>query len=149
MFGTLASAGTFGNYGAGSSLFWVDPELDVSFAALSAGVMSQAANIERFQSQTPFDPFGGHQQPGHQGAPIEDVKRAFAEEIPRVADGAQAIVILDIDQGGGSQQPCTDQGARYVRSPPDSMRLGDRRHRLSLAQGPPQERVFGTEGEYR
>lgn len=47
--GTLTSAETFGNYGAGSTLFWVDPELDVSFAATSAGVMTQTANIERFQ----------------------------------------------------------------------------------------------------
>jgi len=47
--GTLTSPETFGNYGAGSSLFWVDPELDVSFACLTAGVMTQAANIERFQ----------------------------------------------------------------------------------------------------
>lgn len=49
LFGTLASPGTFGNYGAGSTLFWVDPERDVSFACLTAGVMTQAANIERFQ----------------------------------------------------------------------------------------------------
>jgi CubicO group peptidase (beta-lactamase class C family) len=47
--GTLTSPETFGNYGAGSALFWVDPELDVSFACLTAGVMTQAANIERFQ----------------------------------------------------------------------------------------------------
>jgi CubicO group peptidase (beta-lactamase class C family) len=47
--GTLTSPETFGNYGAGSSLYWVDPELDVSFACLTAGVMTQAANIERFQ----------------------------------------------------------------------------------------------------
>jgi CubicO group peptidase (beta-lactamase class C family) len=47
--GTLTSPETFGNYGAGSSLYWVDPELDVSFACLTAGVMPQAANIERFQ----------------------------------------------------------------------------------------------------
>jgi CubicO group peptidase (beta-lactamase class C family) len=49
LFGTLASAESFGNYGAGSTLFWVDPEKDVSFAFLSAGVMPQAANIERCQ----------------------------------------------------------------------------------------------------
>jgi len=49
LFGTLASPGTFGNYGAGSTLFWIDPERDVSFACLTAGVMTQAANIERFQ----------------------------------------------------------------------------------------------------
>jgi CubicO group peptidase (beta-lactamase class C family) len=47
--GTLTSPETFGNYGAGSALFWVDPALDVSFACLTAGVMTQAANIERFQ----------------------------------------------------------------------------------------------------
>ncbi len=47
--GTLTSPETFGNYGAGSALFWVDPELDVSFACLTAGVMTQAANIARFQ----------------------------------------------------------------------------------------------------
>ena len=47
--GTLTSPETFGNYGAGSTLIWVDPALDVSFAACSAGVMTQTANIERFQ----------------------------------------------------------------------------------------------------
>jgi CubicO group peptidase (beta-lactamase class C family) len=49
LFGTLATPETFGNYGAGSTLFWIDPERDVSFACLTAGVMTQAANIERFQ----------------------------------------------------------------------------------------------------
>jgi CubicO group peptidase (beta-lactamase class C family) len=49
LFGQLASRETFGNYGAGSTLFWVDPEADVSFSFLSAGVMTQAANIERCQ----------------------------------------------------------------------------------------------------
>jgi CubicO group peptidase (beta-lactamase class C family) len=49
MFGTLASAGTFGNYGAGTTLYWVDPERDISFTFLSAGVMESNANIERFQ----------------------------------------------------------------------------------------------------
>ena len=47
LFGQLASAETFGNYGAGSTMFWVDPAADVSFALCSAGVMTQAANIER------------------------------------------------------------------------------------------------------
>jgi CubicO group peptidase (beta-lactamase class C family) len=49
MFGTLASPGTFGNYGAGTTLYWVDPERDLSFTFLSAGVMESNANIERFQ----------------------------------------------------------------------------------------------------
>lgn len=47
--GTMTSPETFGNYGAGSALFWVDPVLEVSFACLTAGVMTQAANIARFQ----------------------------------------------------------------------------------------------------
>jgi CubicO group peptidase (beta-lactamase class C family) len=49
MFGTLASPGTFGNYGAGTSLFWVDPVRDITFACLSAGVMEHNANMRRFQ----------------------------------------------------------------------------------------------------
>lgn len=47
--GTLTSPETFGNYGAGSVLFWVDPELDLTFVALTAGLLDQARNIERFQ----------------------------------------------------------------------------------------------------
>ena len=49
LFGTLASPRTFGNYGAGTTLFWVDPERDLTFVCLSAGVMESNANIERFQ----------------------------------------------------------------------------------------------------
>lgn len=48
-FGTLTTAETFGNYGAGSTLYWIDPELDLVFVALTAGLLNQAANIERFQ----------------------------------------------------------------------------------------------------
>lgn len=47
--GTLSSPGSFGNYGAGSTLFWVDPEWGITFVALTAGVMGPAVNIERFQ----------------------------------------------------------------------------------------------------
>lgn len=47
LFGQLASPETFGNYGAGSTMFWIDPEADMTFSLLSAGVMTQAANIER------------------------------------------------------------------------------------------------------
>lgn len=47
--GSLSSPETFGNYGAGSVLFWVDPELDVTFVALTAGLLDQARNIARFQ----------------------------------------------------------------------------------------------------
>lgn len=49
LFGSLASPETHGNYGAGSTMFWVDPQRDVSFALCSAGVMTQAAHIERCQ----------------------------------------------------------------------------------------------------
>ena len=49
MFGTLASPRTFGNYGAGTSLFWVDPQRDITFACLTAGVMGHNANMRRFQ----------------------------------------------------------------------------------------------------
>jgi len=47
--GSLTSPETFGNYGAGSVLFWIDPELDVTFVALTAGLLDQARNIVRFQ----------------------------------------------------------------------------------------------------
>jgi CubicO group peptidase (beta-lactamase class C family) len=49
MFGTLTSPDTFGNYGAGSALYWVDPERAVTFVCLTAGVMESNDNIERFQ----------------------------------------------------------------------------------------------------
>ena len=49
LYGTLASPETFGNYGAGSSLFWVDPVREITFAFLSAGVMNGGDNFERFQ----------------------------------------------------------------------------------------------------
>jgi CubicO group peptidase (beta-lactamase class C family) len=48
-FGTLTSADTFGNYGAGSTMFWVDPQLDLSFVCCTTGLLPQAPNIERFQ----------------------------------------------------------------------------------------------------
>jgi CubicO group peptidase (beta-lactamase class C family) len=49
LFGTLTSPGTFGNYGAGSALYWVDPVRDMTFVCLTAGVMESLNNIERFQ----------------------------------------------------------------------------------------------------
>jgi CubicO group peptidase (beta-lactamase class C family) len=47
--GTLTSPETFGNYGAGTCVYWVDPELDLTFVGLSAGLLAQAPNIERYQ----------------------------------------------------------------------------------------------------
>ncbi|GGB42909.1 serine hydrolase [Sphingomonas metalli] len=49
MFGTLTAPGTFGNYGAGSALFWIDPVSDVSFVCLTAGLLEPNDNILRFQ----------------------------------------------------------------------------------------------------
>ena len=49
MFGTLTSAATFGNHGAGSALYWVDPARDVTFVCLTAGIMDSLDNVERFQ----------------------------------------------------------------------------------------------------
>jgi CubicO group peptidase (beta-lactamase class C family) len=48
-FGTMTSPRTFGNFGAGSSLYWVDPTLDMTFTLVSAGVMEESQNIERCQ----------------------------------------------------------------------------------------------------
>lgn len=49
MFGTLTSARTFGNHGAGATSFWVDPERDVSFVLLTAGSMEESDNYLRCQ----------------------------------------------------------------------------------------------------
>ncbi len=48
-FGTLTSPRTFGHHGAGSALFWVDPARELTFVCLTAGVMDEGENIERFQ----------------------------------------------------------------------------------------------------
>jgi len=49
LFGTLTSPETFGNHGAGTTIFWVDPDLDMSFVGLTTGVMNGDVNIERWQ----------------------------------------------------------------------------------------------------
>jgi CubicO group peptidase (beta-lactamase class C family) len=45
--GNLASAPSFGGWGAGSTAFWVDPERDLSFTFLSTGLMEDSRHIER------------------------------------------------------------------------------------------------------
>lgn len=45
----LASERTFGGWGSGSSLFWIDPERDVSFALLTTGVLEDTDHIVRSQ----------------------------------------------------------------------------------------------------
>jgi CubicO group peptidase (beta-lactamase class C family) len=46
---TLASPGTFGGWGLGSMGFWVDPEREVTFVMLTAGLMERIRNLLRFQ----------------------------------------------------------------------------------------------------
>ncbi|MDR7084266.1 CubicO group peptidase (beta-lactamase class C family) [Arthrobacter ginsengisoli] len=48
-FGPFTSPRTHGNYGAGSTLFWIDPERDMTFVCLTAGVMDEGDNVLRFQ----------------------------------------------------------------------------------------------------
>lgn len=49
MFGTLTSPRTFGAFGAGSTLWWVDPVKQITFVCLTSGVMAESANILRYQ----------------------------------------------------------------------------------------------------
>ncbi len=48
-FGPFVSPRTFGSYGAGSSLLWVDPVSGTSFCFLSSGVLDEGDNVARFQ----------------------------------------------------------------------------------------------------
>lgn len=48
-FGNLSSPGTFGAVGAGSTVFWVDPERDLTFVCLTAGLVEETRNVDRFQ----------------------------------------------------------------------------------------------------
>jgi CubicO group peptidase (beta-lactamase class C family) len=47
--GISTSPGTFSGQGAGSTIFWVDPERDLTFVCLTAGVIEDGDNILRFQ----------------------------------------------------------------------------------------------------
>jgi CubicO group peptidase (beta-lactamase class C family) len=49
MFGTLASPSTFGAHGAGTTIFWIDPERDISFVGLMTGLMKTVDNLWRWQ----------------------------------------------------------------------------------------------------
>ena len=48
-FGTLNSSGTFGHPGLGSCMYWVDPEAEMTFVMLSAGVLEESRSMVRFQ----------------------------------------------------------------------------------------------------
>ncbi|MEW6442794.1 MAG: serine hydrolase domain-containing protein [bacterium] len=47
--GQTTSPGTFAGLGAGSTMFWVDPERDLTFVCLTAGLPEEGASILRFQ----------------------------------------------------------------------------------------------------
>lgn len=48
-FGLLASPEAFGGFGAGSTVFWIDPVTDVTYAFLSSGLMEESYSVERHQ----------------------------------------------------------------------------------------------------
>ena len=48
-FGLLSSPGTFGGLGTGSNCFWVDPERELTYVFLSAGLMEDSYSWERHQ----------------------------------------------------------------------------------------------------
>ena len=48
-FGLTASPGTFGGLGAGSTMFWVDPQRELAFVCLTTGVLEDSRNFERMQ----------------------------------------------------------------------------------------------------
>ena len=48
-FGLKSSPGTFGGLGAGSTAFWIDPERDLTFIFLSAGLMEEGRSFMRLQ----------------------------------------------------------------------------------------------------
>jgi CubicO group peptidase (beta-lactamase class C family) len=49
-FGSLASPSTFGGLGAGSTMFWIDPQRDLTFVFLSTGLITdESYNVERMQ----------------------------------------------------------------------------------------------------
>ncbi len=45
----FSSPRTFCGWGAGSTCFWVDPELDLTFSFLSTGLMEETYHVERLQ----------------------------------------------------------------------------------------------------
>jgi CubicO group peptidase (beta-lactamase class C family) len=47
--GLTTSPGTYAGLGAGSTMFWVDPERDLTFVFLSAGLLEEGHNVIRLQ----------------------------------------------------------------------------------------------------
>jgi CubicO group peptidase (beta-lactamase class C family) len=48
-FGLTTSPRTFGGLGAGSTMFWVDPERELVFVCLTAGLLEESRNLDRLQ----------------------------------------------------------------------------------------------------
>jgi CubicO group peptidase (beta-lactamase class C family) len=48
-FGVTSSPRTFGGLGAGSQMFWVDPERDLLFVCLTAGLVEESRHLDRSQ----------------------------------------------------------------------------------------------------
>jgi CubicO group peptidase (beta-lactamase class C family) len=48
-FGLSSSPSTYGGFGAGSNCFWVDPERELVYVYLSAGLMSETNSVHRHQ----------------------------------------------------------------------------------------------------
>jgi len=48
-FGVTTSPRTFGGLGAGSTMFWVDPERELVFVCLTAGLLEESNNFDRLQ----------------------------------------------------------------------------------------------------
>ncbi|MEW6440126.1 MAG: serine hydrolase domain-containing protein [bacterium] len=48
-FGLLASPRTFGSIGIGSTVFWVDPERQLTFVCLTSGLLEEGPSWNRFQ----------------------------------------------------------------------------------------------------
>lgn len=47
--GMTTSPGTFAGLGAGSNVFWVDPERDLTFVCFTSGLLEEGASMLRFQ----------------------------------------------------------------------------------------------------
>jgi CubicO group peptidase (beta-lactamase class C family) len=48
-FGLTTSPRTFGGLGAGSTMFWVDPQRELVFVCLTAGLLEESRNLDRLQ----------------------------------------------------------------------------------------------------
>lgn len=48
-FGTLNSPRAYGHAGAGSTLYWIDPDYDMTFVAFTAGLLEESYSADRWQ----------------------------------------------------------------------------------------------------